>query len=97
MKLGTGKPKRKRKEPKKAEILPAFDVNQRHTIKQTSGYLKNSVPTVYKLIAEGRLETFHEGRRRYVTGRSIARLSLPPTPTDRAPSAAPQQAATVAG
>lgn len=40
MKLATGKPKRKSKGPKKAEILPAFDVNQRHTIKQTSGYLK---------------------------------------------------------
>jgi excisionase family DNA binding protein len=58
--------------------LPPLDVQQRYAVAEAAAYLRNSIPKVYQLIHAGKLEAFHEGRRRYITGRSIAAISLPP-------------------
>lgn len=55
-----------------------FDPQLRHTVADTARHLKTSVPTVYKLIKANLLESFKEGRRTFITGRSIAARSLPP-------------------
>lgn len=70
----TGKPPRKPRQPKS---LPSFDPQLRQTVSDAAQYLRTSRPTVYKLIKAGRLETIKEGRRTYITGRSIAARSLP--------------------
>lgn len=77
MKQPTGKV-RKSRTPRAPESLPPFDPGRRHTVKNTTRYLGTSPPTVYKLIKQGLLESFKEGRRTYITGRSIAARMLPP-------------------
>jgi excisionase family DNA binding protein len=77
-KTATGKPPRKQRAPRKPKPLPPFDERLRSTVEQTQGYLNTSRPTVYKLINAGLLEAFKEGRRTYITGRSIAARMLPP-------------------
>jgi hypothetical protein len=64
---------------KKLAPLPALDVMQRYTIAEASRYLRQSTPKTYSQIKAGLLETFKQGRRRYATGRGIAKLSLPPS------------------
>jgi excisionase family DNA binding protein len=78
MKTATGKPPRKSRRARATEPPPPFNKELRHTVKHTKAYLTTSVPTVYKLIKAGKLEAFKEGRRTYITGRSIAALCLPP-------------------
>jgi excisionase family DNA binding protein len=80
MKNPTGKIRKPRKAPQTAP-LPPLDPLQRHTVKETTAYLRTSAPTVYKLIKAGLLESFKEGRRTFITGRSIAARSLPPGKT----------------
>lgn len=77
MNKATGKPPRASRSIRKAVPLAPFDAQLRHTISETCGYLKTSRPTVYKLIKSGLLETIKEGRRTYITGRSIVARSLP--------------------
>ena len=86
MKPGTGKPPRKSREKREVSPLPPFDPQLRHTVDESAQYLKTSRPTVYKLIKAGLLETIKEGRRTYITGRSIAARSLPATQPKQATS-----------
>lgn len=79
MKAATGKPPRKLRARRQAEPLPPFDATLRHPVADAARYLKTSRPTIYKLINAGLLEAFKEGRRTFITGRSIAARSLPPT------------------
>lgn len=78
-KNATGKPPRKQRAPRQPKPLPPFDERLRSTVEQAGQYLKTSRPTIYKLIHAGLLETIKEGRRTFITGRSIAARSLPPT------------------
>jgi excisionase family DNA binding protein len=81
VKKPTGKPPRKVRVPQKPVPIGPLDPQRRHTVDQTAAYLNTSRPTVYKLIHAGLLEAFKEGRRTFITGRSIAARSLPPSET----------------
>jgi hypothetical protein len=80
-KLGTGRPPRKRTAPVKINpaTLGPLDVQQRYSLRETAAYLRTSLPSVHKLINEKTLKAIKEGARTYVSGRSIAALSMPPT------------------
>ncbi len=67
-----------RKPPAVAEVLPPFDPNRRHSVKNAQRYLEATKPTVYKLIHEGLLVAFKEGNRTYITGQSLAARMVPP-------------------
>lgn len=59
--------------------LQPLDVHQRYTIDEAALYLRQSRAKTYSDIQSGRLESFTDGRRRYVPGRAIAaRSSAPP-------------------
>jgi hypothetical protein len=79
MKKRTGKPKAKPRKPPKPVVVGPLDVQQRYSLRETAAYLKTSLPTVHKLINGAMLEAFKEGSRTFVTGRSIAAKSVPPT------------------
>ncbi len=68
--------------PNKSEPLPNLDPLQRYTVTETARYLRVGRTWVFQLIATGKLATRKEGRRRFVCGESIAKLSRP----DRAQS-----------
>lgn len=57
-------------------LLPPLDVRQRYTIEEAIRYLRTSRKTLYDDIAIGRIATITQGRRRYVPGSEIARLSF---------------------
>lgn len=57
------------------ESLPPLDLLQRYTIDETSAYLRQSRAKTYNDINAGLLESFNDGRRRYVPGSSIAARS----------------------
>jgi excisionase family DNA binding protein len=57
---------------------PPFDERLRYSIKDVCWLLRTSKPSVYGLIRAGRLTTFKDGRRTFVTGASIVRASAPP-------------------
>ncbi len=61
-----------------SQRLPDLDESQRYSVSEAAAYLRVSRPTVYKMIAEGRLESICEGSRRFVPGTEIARLSRAP-------------------
>jgi hypothetical protein len=80
--LRTGRPpRRKRVAPTKINLasLGPLDVQQRYSRAEAAAYLKTSLPSIHKLINAHDLESFKEGARTFVTGRSIAAKSLPPT------------------
>jgi excisionase family DNA binding protein len=77
MQTSTGKVRNPRK-PAASKPLAPFDAQLRHTVDEAARHLKTSKPTIYKLINAGQLEAFKEGRRTFITGRSIAARSLPP-------------------
>jgi hypothetical protein len=62
---------------KPTESLPPLDTLQRYTVDEASAYLRQSRAKTYNDIAAGALESFNDGRRRYVTGSSIAARSRP--------------------
>ncbi len=86
MKVKTGKPARKKitarhlavKKRLKNLKIGTLDPAQRYSLREAAMFLRTSLPTLHKFINEGALETFKEGKRRYATGRGIAKLSLPP-------------------
>jgi hypothetical protein len=86
--LVTDKPKKPRVRKPVVKINPAslapLDTSQRYSLRETAAYLRTSLPSVHKLINEKALEAIKEGARTYVSGRSIAARSLPPS--DRPPS-----------
>jgi hypothetical protein len=69
----------------KNQILPALDSSQRYSINEASALLRQCRAKTYKDIATDRLEVFKDGRRTYVTGRSILARS---TPTPMTPQTA---------
>lgn len=62
---------------KKDITLPPLDERQRYTIDEASAYLRQSRSKTFNDIANGTLETFNDGRRRYVPGTAIAARSRP--------------------
>lgn len=59
--------------------LPPLDIVQRYEIDDACGYLKQSRGKTYKDIAAGRLKIIKDGRRTYVPGSEIARVSAVPS------------------
>jgi excisionase family DNA binding protein len=58
--------------------LPPLDAAQRYTVEEAIRYLRSSRASVYKLIGTGRLTPIRQGRRCYISGAEIARLSQAP-------------------
>jgi excisionase family DNA binding protein len=58
--------------------LPPVDVNSRYTVDEAVALLRSSRPTIYHMIAAKKLCVLRDGRRVYVPGSEIARLSQLP-------------------
>lgn len=58
--------------------LPPLDANQRYSIRETQQYLRVSHMSVYARIRAGTLQTITEGRRRFVPGSELIRVSRLP-------------------
>lgn len=58
-------------------LLP-LDTAQRYTIPEAIAYLRTSRQTIFINIKAGLIATIKEGKRRYVPGTEIARLSSLP-------------------
>lgn len=52
--------------------LPTLDLNRRYDAVVASAYLMQCLATTRKQIANGTLESFVVGRKRYISGRTIA-------------------------
>jgi hypothetical protein len=68
------------KNPNRASVKrvprPAvIDPNQRYSLAETHAALGHSHSTTFKLIREGKLQTLRSGRRRFVSGAEIIRVS----------------------
>ena len=66
---------------KTLELLPALpplDSAQRYSIPEAARYLRISIPKVFKDMAAGKLATIKSGKRTFVPGAEIARLSSLP-------------------
>lgn len=59
--------------------LPQLDERQRYSVPEAIAYLRTSRRSIYALIGSGSLRVLKEGRRTYVPGSEIARLSRVPT------------------
>lgn len=59
----------------KSNSLPALDPIQRYSIDETQRYLRLSRASVYARINSGALQIIKEGKRTFVPGSEIARLS----------------------
>jgi hypothetical protein len=59
--------------------LPPLDVAQRYTVIEAMAYLRTSRQTIFANIKAGLIGTIKEGKRRYVPGAEIARLSSLPS------------------
>lgn len=57
------------------DSLPALDPAQRYTVEEAIRYLRSSRRTIYDDINAGRLAVIKHGRRTFVPGSEIARLS----------------------
>src|SRR5579883_2847346 len=68
-------------------MLAPVDVAQRYTIKEAASYLRISHASVYKLIKSHRLRVLKHGKRTFVPGSEIARLSR----IEETPDASPTQ------
>lgn len=60
------------------DALPPIDEKQRYTVLEAMRYLRISKPSIYRLIATDGIATITQGRRRFVPGSEIARLSRAP-------------------
>jgi excisionase family DNA binding protein len=65
--------------PSRVQLAP-LDERQRYEVNEALAYLRTSRKSFYELVADGRIRTITEGRRRYVPGSEIARLSAAPPP-----------------
>lgn len=61
--------------------LPPLDERQRFSVNEAIAYLRTSRASFYKLTHTGQLRLIKHGRRSYVSGADIARLSATPPPT----------------
>lgn len=57
------------------QTLPPLDERQRYTIAEAECYLRMSRSRLYQKIAAKELKTIKDGRRTYISGAEIARLS----------------------
>lgn len=57
---------------------PTLDPAQRYSVLETLALLRTSRRTLYQMIAKGELRPIKQGRRTYVPGSEIARLSAAP-------------------
>jgi len=60
---------------KKIPSLPALDAHQRYAVHEAIVYLRTSRKSFYAALARGEINTTTQGRRRYVHGSEIIRLS----------------------
>lgn len=58
--------------------LPPLDPAQRYTLPETAAYLRICIAQVFKDMAAGKLATIKHGKRTFVPGTEIARLSRLP-------------------
>ena len=63
------------KKSKELRALAAVDVSQRYTIAEARVYLRISHASIYKLINDRRLRVLKHGKRTFVPGDEIVRLS----------------------
>ena len=56
--------------------LPPLDVHRRYPIRAACEYLSLSRATLYERINNGLIASITDGRRRYIPGSEIARLSM---------------------
>lgn len=63
--------------------LPPLDEKQRYTIDEATAYLRQSRAKTYADISAGILDSFTDGRRRYVSGAAIAARSQGNEAVDR--------------
>jgi prophage regulatory protein len=64
-----------RQKSRELRTLPTVDVAQRYTIAEATSYLRISHASVYKEINAGRIKVLKQGKRTFVPGSEIARLS----------------------
>lgn len=64
----------RKKSPERQTLLPV-DVAQRYTIAEAISYLRTSHASMYKEINAGRIKVLKQGKRTFVPGSEIARLS----------------------
>ena len=62
----------------KKPYLTPLDVAQRYTVDEAIRYLRTSRASIYELIGKGELKILRQGRRTYVPGSEITRLSALP-------------------
>jgi hypothetical protein len=65
---------------KNVSALPPLDTQQRYDLNEAAAYLRISRPLLARRIANGTVATITDGRRRFVPGVEIARLSAPDSP-----------------
>lgn len=72
--------RRGRKPPRQIDprSLPPLDPDQRYTVPEAIAYLRSSRASVYALIARGELLVIKAGRRTFVPGSELVRLSSLP-------------------
>jgi Helix-turn-helix domain len=63
----------------KIQQLAPLDPLQRYTVPEASAYLRICVAMVNKRISAGAIASIKDGKRRYIPGAEIARLSSLPT------------------
>lgn len=64
-----------RKKDPQRPTLPSVDVAQRYTIKEATSYLRISHASIYKEINACRIRVIKQGKRTFVPGSEISRLS----------------------
>ncbi len=60
------------------EPLAPLDPLQRYRVDEGARYLRVSVPGIYRRLRAGEIATIVEGRRRFIPGSEIVRLSRAP-------------------
>ncbi len=58
--------------------LPPLDANQRYSLEEGIAYLRESRSRLYEKIASGELKVIKDGRRTYIPGTELVRLSTLP-------------------
>jgi excisionase family DNA binding protein len=58
--------------------LPPLDPIQRYTVPEAAAYLRICVALVNRRIKDGSIASIKDGKRRYIPGAEIARLSALP-------------------
>jgi excisionase family DNA binding protein len=56
-------------------LLPALDERQRYTVEESLDYLRVSRARLYENINAGEITAIKDGRRTFIPGSEIARLS----------------------